>query len=1621
MKNLLPPRREAWNLASFPLCALFITASLTGSSFAGAYSQNYTTTPADGSLWNSSVAGVATVTGGQLRLTQNGTGSTLSALRLPDLDPGNEISEFTLDYDVTLYASATPADGYALTFGNIPSAAGDLINGTYNGGEEGFNVLNGLAVIFDIYNNGNSEAPAVDAEANGIIVRSVYMGSGSPPGGVWSTAGNAYPCDNVKRHVYIHWEVNTGLDVKITGTGATLVDVMVDQPVPGFTPTPGNVFAWGARTGGSTEDVILDNISITTVPVTPIATGGPVLSEIVVDNANISEDEDCDSGSWLEIYNGQNAVQSLAGWYLTDDPLNLTKWTFPAGASMSAYQYAVVWADAKNRTTSPYHTNFSLVKTGGYLALVRPDLSVASVFNYGQQAEDVAYGTLGAAQTLGYLETPTPAFKNSGTQAAGPPASDDVVFSRDGGIITGPVPLDLAPPVAAGAVARYTTDNSVPNASSTPWPVGGLNVSGSMNIRVRYFEAGKLGGNTSSRTFILADSTLTNYRGSGLPFSSNLPILVFHSFGVDIDNAGGSPGLRPYRNAYGLSINTDPTNGNKASITGPIDMQNRGGLHLRGETSAGFAQRPYAWEVWDNKERDKKVSLLGWPSESDFVLISNYNDKSILRNMMPFDMMRSINGDGRAMKERYVEVFFKQTGSSTLSYSDYRGIYVLTEKVKRDKDRVDIEQLRTCDGVFANNPAVDDVGVISGGYIIRKDKASPETAFTTTGGGGFPAQTFQIVEPNAPSSAQQNYIRGYVNRFEAALYGASFADPANGYAKYIDVDTFIDGHLWVEIFKQIDGYRLSTYMYKDRNGKLKYSPLWDYNLCMGNGSPAGGYPANYELTNDWYYVALGTADYPYHPRLFQDPAFKARYWDRYWQLRRGPFSNANINATIEGYIAQLKGAGIGNVTNGTGTWPSSVPTSDNPIGRHHARWQRLGIYDWPNATNPTTRTFWEQPLDYTTINTSTNPFGMNSETAFVKSWIIRRLMWMDDMSLLYGTNANATSFRPPNYSQYGGNVNSGFVLGISDVNGITTGGTIYYTTDGSDPSTGGGTALNGGTLTLVSDTGPVTYLVPSTTNGGSTLTRTQGDPNQWNGIANPPNLANWSTGTLGLGYDYNDSDPPVVGTDVLFGPYIGTNVQALMQPPGGPNNATIYLRMPFNLTAEQIAGMGAFRLLARYDDSYIAYVNGVEVVRKLYNVASTPAYNTQSLQSHADTAGIVMEGVDLASFKNLLVPGTNMLAIHAMNGSSSTTSVSGKDFLIQPRLEATVAGTVTLTQTSEVKSRVLDSTGRWSPLTAATFVINAVPASAANIVVSELNYNPAPPTPAETTASGADNANDFEFIEILNISNDTVDLTNCQFTTGITFQWASAPLNKQTLGPGARMIIAENTAAFNARYGTKNANVAGAFSGNLSNGGEQIILLAANGQVIKSFTYDDAEPWPVDADLDLGVGNVILRGGYSLVLNTPLTNPDHNVGTNWRSSAVMGGCPGQADALIFGGSPTGDTDGDGLPDVVEFAMGSNQATGTSMKMPELGWGQFVVNGVPETCLSLSFTRNLNADVNLWPEVSSDLAAWQDGSVSLTYVQTQNNGDGTATVTWRSTQPISALPARLFAKLNATLP
>ncbi len=384
------------------------------------------------------------------------------------------------------------------------------------------------------------------------------------------------------------------------------------------------------------------------------------------------------------------------------------------------------------------------------------------------------------------------------------------------------------------------------------------------------------------------------------------------------------------------------------------------------------------------------------------------------------------------------------------------------------------------------------------------------------------------------NSAQFDYLRGYVDEFESALHSPSFDDPENGYASYIDVPSFIDMHLFVETFKEIDGYRISTYFSKDRGGKIHALPVWDYNLALGNADYLAG-----EIPTGWYYTQTSGTNYYWYQRMFQDVEFDLAYWDRFWELRRGLFGTPSMMALIDRLDDELDGAG--------GT--------PNAVTRNFDRWGILGSYVWPNAAGYGSR------------------LSHQAEVDWMKDWLTQRLAWIETQSR--GTDGLS---RPPTFNQYGGEVAGGFDLTMSDPNGWG-GASIVYTTDGSDPRVAGNSA--GLDTAFVDDGAACQALVPSVANGGSSLS--VGD---WTGAAAPPNVGNWTPGTLGVGYERSSNN--------RYDPLINLDFEGQLYG----NNRSCFIRIPFAVDSQsQIDGLSQLTLRMRYDDGFVAYLNGIEIAR----------------------------------------------------------------------------------------------------------------------------------------------------------------------------------------------------------------------------------------------------------------------------------------------------------------------------------------------------------------------------------------------------------------------------------------
>jgi spore coat protein CotH len=323
------------------------------------------------------------------------------------------------------------------------------------------------------------------------------------------------------------------------------------------------------------------------------------------------------------------------------------------------------------------------------------------------------------------------------------------------------------------------------------------------------------------------------------------------------------------------------------------------GIKLRGNSSLGFNQKKYTLETRDADGKDLDVSLLGLPAHSDWVLLAPYNDISMMRDPLAFQLWRDMGHWGP--RTLMCEV--------TLD-GEYRGIYILSEAIKRSPERVNISKLKKSDTQGRN---------VTGGYLLRIDTFNDDDATFTSkipgiGEGSMSSEViWSCIYPKKKNlqPEQMTYIQNYVDTVEQVIQSDDFADPQKGYARYIDVPSFVDYFIHTELSLNADGYKRSAYFYKEKQksdgsgGKLFAGPVWDYNLAYGNCNFA-----NANNLEAWCFEGASNNPTPaMWQRLLQDPKFRKAVKERYQQLRKGVLSTASLNAYIDRQaklIAQAK-------------------------------------------------------------------------------------------------------------------------------------------------------------------------------------------------------------------------------------------------------------------------------------------------------------------------------------------------------------------------------------------------------------------------------------------------------------------------------------------------------------------------------------------------------------------------------------------------------------------------------------------------------------------------------------------------------------------------------------------
>ena len=531
-----------------------------------------------------------------------------------------------------------------------------------------------------------------------------------------------------------------------------------------------------------------------------------------------------------------------------------------------------------------------------------------------------------------------------------------------------------------------------------------------------------------------------------------------------------------------------------------VDYEGYISLKYRGNSSFNSSdKKPYGFKTiakpLEEGGKKVKVSLLGLGKDNDWVLLAPFSDKSMIRDVLTFELGRPYLD--WVPNSRHVEVVVD---------GKYYGIYILTERPGKGKNRLNL-----------HDPG-EDGGDLTGDWRVEIDrddedhyyrsKYHPYGRYGTVDNTKY--ITYQYDDPEYEDFADlpagtEKAIQKSIDDMEDCFAGDNYKDPVNGYRKYIDVTSFIDYMLSTEFTFNVDGYRLSSHMYKYSETRAKNEgldsrwkcTLWDFNIALGNADYYKG-----SRTDLWQYdMNSRETDNQLVPfwwkRLIDDPAYQTDLKARWAEYREGQYADNRIEAKIDSLATLL--------------------TSGGAMERNEAAWGMFGRYVWPNAYVG---------------------YSFNDEISYLKRWIKSRLTFMDKkllpqektdirpVTVASGYNADVVVEALP-ASSHADNAGDGadntfYSAGLKASGGLPTDG-VVNAPSGANFQLGDYAASNA----LVIKTGeggdlifgaPITtsqlYILATSGDGSSDLTATPlySDGSQGEGIA--LTVADWSVKSL---------------------------------------------------------------------------------------------------------------------------------------------------------------------------------------------------------------------------------------------------------------------------------------------------------------------------------------------------------------------------------------------------------------------------------------------------------------------------------------------------------------------------
>jgi hypothetical protein len=1206
-----------------------------------------------------------------------------------------------------------------------------------------------------------------------------------------------------------------------------------------------------------------------------LSAGAALVTEISASGNTTLADADGDFGDWIEVYNPGAAPLDLSAWRLSDDVTDPARWAFPQGTTIAPGGFLVVFASGKNRAlaSGELHTNFSLDEDGEAVVLTDATGQLADGLPFPAQHQAASYGVAFVTgepdvHERRFFMASSPGEANTGGVIGFAP---EPFFEREHGFYETEDAFQLGmASLFFGAPIYYTTDGSVPspmNPAATLYSAAAKPlVSATTMVRAATYVDGYAPSPVATSTYIFLDDVLTQSPTGEAPAG-------WPAAGIGPNNQRFNYGMDP-------EIVNDPVWGPqlKAALTAIPSFSIVTDLDNLFDPATGIYVNPT--QHGETFERPTSVELIypdgqeGFQADAGLRIRGGFsrtpaNPKHAFRLFF-----RAEYGD---TKLEYP--LFGDEGADEFDTFDLRTDQNDSWAYQRSREMTMIHDVFSRDTQAATGQPYTRSRFyhlyINGVYWgLYQTQERPEASYGETYFGGD-KEDYDVIKSTGGPQYQTEATDGTLAVWETMWQMARSVrnDPAAYYR--------LQG-------LNPDGSRNAAYpVLLDVDNLIDYMTVIFY---TGDEDAPLSVPFGNNRSNNWYAMRNRAGDEGF--RFFLHDAEQTMFSNHnFGDLsvdRTGPFLDPN---------------------------------------------QELLLYSNPQWVHQDLMAHEEYRVRFgDRVNMHLSPGGALSEEAILARWNERAAqveLPIIAESARWGDAQREPAFTQNDWAYAIENIKARFLAARERIfldqleadmrenpaqPGSLIPGALYPSVAAPVFSQHGGTIGPGASITLSAPPNEIktdTTLLPASSTKRAFVPTDDSLGTSWTQIGF--NDSTWQSGTNGVGYELQPSHVHSVSS------LIGTDVRT----PMNGISSSVFLRTTLTIAPGQ--QFDELWLRMKYNDGFIAYIDGVEVMRSGNTAAGNSAGELAGLRDNALSKSF--EEHDISHALATLSPGTHVLAIHGYNesrfsqrmlvlpeliGRDVATSPAGSTIYYttdgsDPRLPGGAIaptslvydGPITIDASGPVKSRALLA-GEWSALSTATFSLPSA------VRISEIMYHPTAQTAEELARSpGGDTVFDkeeYEYIELVNAGNEPASLSGMRIEGGVTITLGNA-----TLAAGEYAVVVRNADAFVNRYGT-GPRIVGEWGtlpedDRLANSGEAISLIDAAGMTIVEFSYDDTAPWPTSADGE----------GRSLVVIDVAHDPATWANAvSWQASHEPGGSPGERDAMA------GDLNFDGVVGLLDL-------------------------------------------------------------------------------------------------------